>query len=238
MVAERSAPVGFSHRMRSVDEPFAYRFRAGDGQTEWFNVDVADRPEIDAIKLTVTPPAYTRQQPKTFDKLPERLSAMRNSRIEFAVRAKSPVETAQLKMDNNKVATLPLGSDGWYRWTTTLGESFSITPVLTEQHGLTNRRQPKCQLIAYEDQPPVVKVLTPNDRMAVRPDDAIQITFSATDDVGIGAAELVVYRKAIRKSRRNSRQFRSIWANSKGRVPSNKRSTSILRNSRPRMAPS
>jgi hypothetical protein len=174
------------------------RFRAGDGQTEWFNVDVADRPEIDAIKLTVTPPAYTRQPAKTFDKLPERLSAMKGSRIEVAVHAKSAVETAQLKMDNNKV-TLPLGSDGWYRWTTTLGESCSITPVLTEQHGLTNRRQPKCQLIMYEDQPPVVKVLTPNDRMAVRPDDSIQITFSATDDVGIGSAELVVYQEGDQK---------------------------------------
>ncbi len=199
LIAERRLPTGFSHRMRSVDEPFAYRFRAGDGQTEWFNVDVADRPEIEAIKLTVTPPAYTRQPQKTFDKLPERLSALRNSRVELAVRAKAPVETAQLKMDNNQVATLPLGADGWYRWTTTLAESSSITPVLTEHHGLTNRRQPKCQLIAYEDQPPVVKVVAPNDRVAVRPDDAIQITFSATDDVGIGVAELVVYQEGDQK---------------------------------------
>jgi hypothetical protein len=195
LVAERTSPVGFSHRMRSVDEPFAYRFRAGDGQTEWFNVDLADRPEIDAIKLTVTPPAYTRQKPKIFDHLPDRLSAMRTSRIEVAIRAKAPVETAQLKTDNNQTITLPLSADGWYRWTTKLGDSCSITPVLTEQHGLTNRRQPKCQLICYEDQPPVVKVLTPSDRVAVRPDDAIQITFSATDDVGIGSAELVVYNE-------------------------------------------
>src|SRR3954451_1687441 len=199
LVAERSAPVGFSHRIRSVDEPFAYRFRAGDGQTDWFNVDVADRPEIEALTLVVTPPAYTRQPAKTFDKLPERLSAMRKSRIEVAVRPKATIATAQLKMDNNKAATLPVGADGWYRWTTTLGESFSITPVLTEQHGLTNRHQPKCQLIAYEDQPPVVKVLTPNDRVAVRPDDAIQITFAAKDDIGIAAAELVVYQEGDQK---------------------------------------
>ena len=199
LVAEHSRPIAFSHRMRTVDEPFAYRFRAGDGQSEWFNVDVADRPDIEAIKLIVTPPAYTRQPARTFDKLPERLSALRNSRIEVALRSKAAVATAQLKMDNNQVATLPLGADGWYRWTRTLGESFSITPVLTEQHGLTNRRQPKCELIAYEDQPPVVKVLAPNDRMAVRPEDSIQITFSAADDVGIGTAELVVYQEGDQK---------------------------------------
>src|SRR5262249_34932576 len=151
LVAEHSTPVAFSHRLRSVDEPFAYRFRAGDGQTEWFNVDVADRPEIDAVKMTVTPPAYTRQPAKTFDKLPDRVWALRGSRVEVALRAKASVETAQLKMDNNQSIALPLGADGWYRWTTALGDSVSITPVLTEHHGLTNRRQPKCQLISYED---------------------------------------------------------------------------------------
>src|SRR5207342_780884 len=41
--------------------------------------------------------------------------------------------------------------------------------------------------------------LAPNDRVAVRPDDAIQITFSATDDVGIGTAELVVYQESDQK---------------------------------------
>ncbi len=195
LVAERSAPIGFKHRIRSVEEPFAYRFRAGDGQTEWYDIEVADRPEIDAIKLTITPPAYTRQTPKTFDKLPERVSAMRNSRIDFAVRTKSPVQTAELKMDNGKHVSVPLNPDGWYRWSEPLTDSFSLTPVLTEPHGLSNRRQPKCLFIVYDDQPPVVKVLSPNDQMAIRPDDDLQITFSATDDVGIGSAELVVYRE-------------------------------------------
>ena len=195
LVADRSAPIGFSHRMRSVDEPFAYRFRAGDGQTEWFNVDVADRPEIDRLKLTITPPAYTKHPAKTFDKLPERLSALRDSRLEIAVRAKGPVENAHLKMDNDHLVQLSPGAYGWYHWTTDLTDSFSFTPVLKEQHGLTNLRAPKCQLNVYEDQPPSVKVITPDDRMAVRPEDDIQITFAASDDVGIGSAELVVYKE-------------------------------------------
>ncbi|HEX5472360.1 MAG TPA: hypothetical protein VFW73_10760, partial [Lacipirellulaceae bacterium] len=195
LVAERTAPIGFSHRMRTVEEPFAYRFRAGDGQTGWYNVEVADRPEIAAIKLTVTPPSYTRQPAKTFDKLPERVSALRNSRIDFAVRPKSFVQAVQLMTDSGKQLDVPLASDGWYRWSARLTESFSITPVLIEQHGLTNRQQPRCMFIAYEDQPPVVKVLSPSDQMAVRPDDELQITFSATDDVGIGSAELVVYKE-------------------------------------------
>ena len=80
LVAHGQDPIEFSHRLKSVEEPFAYRFRAGDGQTEWYNVEVADRPEIDKLQMTVTPPAYTRREAKSFDKLPQRVSALRAQR--------------------------------------------------------------------------------------------------------------------------------------------------------------
>ena len=93
LVAHGQEPIEFSHRVRAVEEPFAYRFRAGDGQTDWYNVDVADRPEIDKLQLTVTPPAYTSREAKTFDKLPQRVSAIEKSELELALRPDRPVET-------------------------------------------------------------------------------------------------------------------------------------------------
>ena len=80
---------------------------------------------------------------------------------------------------SDKSVQLTADADGWYRWKTTLEEGFSLAPILTESHGLTNRRAPKCQVTVYPDKPPAVKVLSPDDQMAVRPDDTIQITFTA-----------------------------------------------------------
>ncbi|HEY3394973.1 MAG TPA: hypothetical protein VGK58_19870 [Lacipirellulaceae bacterium] len=196
LVAHGQSPIEFSHRVRTVEEPFDYRFRAGDGQTDWYTVGVADRPEIEKVQLTVTPPAYTRQPAKTFDKLPQRVSALEKSSLELALRPKAPVKSIELQLGNDKSVRLAVDEDGWFRWDTTLGESFTLTPVLTEPHGLTNRRPPKCQFMVYEDRPPTVKVLTPNEKVAVRPDDTIQIAFSASDDVGIESAELLVYDEA------------------------------------------
>lgn len=193
LVAASGEKLEFSHRMRSVEAPFAYRFRAGDGQTDWYRVDVADRPEIARVKVTVTPPAYTRRPAETFDHLPRRISAMQKSQFEIALRATMPVERAELEVTPDKRLPLVADRDGWLRWSATLEEGFSFTPRLTESHGLTNRRAPKCDLVVYLDKPPAVKVLTPDDQMAVRPEDTVQITFSATDDVGIGSAELLVY---------------------------------------------
>jgi hypothetical protein len=193
LIAHGDEQIEFSHRMRAVEEPFQYRFRAGDGQTEWYKVDVADRPEIAQLQVVVTPPDYTRRDAEKFDHLPRRISAMQKSTFEILLRPTMPVDRAELELGENKRVPLVTDKNGWYRWSTTLEEAVQLAPKLTESHGLTNRRVPVCDISVYEDRPPAVKVLSPNDEMAVRPDDTIQITFAATDDVGIGSAELLVY---------------------------------------------
>ena len=193
LVAHGSDPIEFSHNVRVVEEPFAYRFRAGDGQTEWYKVDVADRPEIDKLTMTVTPPAYTKREAKSFDRLPRRVSAIEGSELELALRPTIAVERVELRARDKQLAALEAGEDGWYRWRTELKESVSFAPLLTESHGLVNRQAPRCEITVVADKPPAVKVLTPDDQVAVRPDDTIDITFAAQDDVGIGSAELVVY---------------------------------------------
>jgi hypothetical protein len=193
LVAHGSDLPEFAHNVRSVEKPFAYRFRAGDGQTPWYTVDVADRPEIDKLELTVTPPAYTKRPAKTFDKLPRRVSVLQNSELEFRLRPKAAVQQVELRNGDISLAVMASDDDGWYRWRTTLKDSFSLAPLLSEPHGLTNRQVPRCEFTVYVDKPPAVRVLTPDDQMAVRPDDAVDISFAAQDDVGIGSAELVVY---------------------------------------------
>jgi hypothetical protein len=193
LVAHGKDPIAFSHNVRSVDEAFAYRFRAGDGQTEWFQVNVADRPEIEKLRMTVTPPAYTRREAKSFDRLPRRVSVMAGSTLELAMLPKIPVERVELVAGSKQVAVLTAGEGGWYRWTMELKKDVSFAPLLTESHGLVNRQSPRCEIQVVPDKPPAVKVLTPDDQMAVRPGDTVDITFAAQDDVGIGSAELVVY---------------------------------------------
>ena len=193
LVAHGTDPLEFSHNVRSVDTQFAYRFRAGDGQTNWYTVDVADRPGIDKLEMTVTPPAYTGRPAKTFDKLPRRVAVLENSELEFKLRPKAPVQKVELRNGAKSLAVLTAGSDGWYRWRKKLNYNLSLSPLLSESHGLTNRQAPRCEFTVYVDKPPAVKVLTPDDQMAVRPDDSVDISFAAQDDVGIASAELVVY---------------------------------------------
>ena len=186
-----------SHRIRVVKSSLKYRFRAGDGQTPWYQVEVADRPKIAATRIRVTPPAYTKQETKQVPRLPRKLSVLEGSRIEIGIKPQREVESVQLSMGEEQSSTLRSDADGWYVWSQEVRESFSFSPLLTEEHGLTNRKPPKCRIVCKPDRPPVVKVLTPRNEVAVRPDDHLEVTFVAKDDVGIGGAELVVFDESM-----------------------------------------
>ncbi len=186
-----------SHRIRSINVPLRYRLQAGDGQTPWYSVEVADRPQLGEVQLTVVPPAYTRQESNQLHKFPRKISTLKGSLLQLAIHPKDSVENVELQFGGDRSELLTVDEQGWYRWETTLEESFAMSPVLTESHGLTNSRPPTCKVVCREDAPPVVKILKPNDQLAVLPDDTIPITFSAKDDIGLGSAELLVFDERL-----------------------------------------
>ena len=196
LVASRDEPFDFMHRLRTVESPFRYQFRAGDGHSGWHNVNVAERPEIAALQMTITPPAYTGRLVTTFNELPRRTSTLEKSTLELAIRPTQPLKSLQLRMGDDELIELAVDETGWYRWTKTLDKSLTLSPLLTEAHGLTNRRVLKSQINVLPDKPPVVKITTPDDQVAVRPDDTVEIHFTAVDDNGIADAELVVFADA------------------------------------------
>ena len=186
-----------AHRIRSVKTDLRYRLRAGDGQTPWYQVEVADRPRLGEVQVTVIPPRYTGLASEQFDKLPRKISTLKGSLLQLALKPKEAVEKVELQFDEEQLVALTADEDGWCRWESTVEESFALSPVLTESHGLTNSRPPTCEIKCREDAPPVVKILKPDDQIAVLPNDTVPIEFSAKDDLGIGSAELLVYDDSL-----------------------------------------
>ncbi len=193
LVARGEPPVRFAYGVEAIEEPLKYRLRAGDGQTPWHRIDVASRPELGDVLIRVTPPEYTGEVPSAYPELSRQISALAGSRLEIALRPKAPVKSCHLRLDDDRSANLLRDDEGWYRWTSILESGFTLNAIFTEAHGLTNDRPLSCRFVVVPDAPPAVEVLTPDDEIAVQPDDTIEITFSASDDVGVGAAELIVY---------------------------------------------
>lgn len=183
------------HRIRAADESFDYRLLAGDGRTEWQSVTVADRPKLAGVRFQVTPPDYTGRKPQNLKELPPTATIIEGSKLEVAFLPKEGVQEFRLQLGDEQVTALQPDDEGWYRWSQMVETDMTLSPLMTESHGLENRHPPYCHVHVYRDQAPSVRVVTPEKGMAVRPDDQIEIQFQAEDDFAIGKAELVVFQE-------------------------------------------
>lgn len=191
-LAPAGSPAALQHTIASVQEPFDYRFRAGDGQTAWHRVGIEDRPSITGIIFRITPPAYSKLPVDRRDSIPNRCRALKGSRLEMALQASKPLASLTLAQEDGQSRPLVMTTGGWYRLEQTLEESVSFTVRLVDRHALENLAPPTCRIVVYEDQPPQVRITSPQEDITLRPDDKVKIEFKAQDDLGIAAAELVV----------------------------------------------
>ena len=192
--ASSKDPSVATFRQSKATESFDYRFRAGDGQTDWHRVTVADRPKIENLTMRIVPPAYTGKKTKTFKKLPKKLQVVKGSQLEIEVKPKTGVRTARLVM--GKTDWLPMelaGSGGAYVGSMEPYQSINFEVQLTEVHGLVNRRPPRCRLQVVSDQAPRVRIVRPTKSTVLLPDESIDIHFKANDDFGIKEMALRVY---------------------------------------------
>ncbi|QDU78474.1 hypothetical protein Pla110_01780 [Polystyrenella longa] len=195
LVTEGVESPRYLHQIKSVAQPFTYRWRAGDGQTELYRVDIAERPEFEQIKFKLTPPAYTELPKENLNELPPRVRAVKGSQLSIEFRISQPLDTMTLDMANSDKVILNAISDRTFEYNVALEKSFSFSPHLMNEYGLANRKPPLCRITVYEDRAPAVTIVTPDDEISVPGDDVIDIEFMARDDFAITKAELVLYKE-------------------------------------------
>lgn len=209
-------PGHWTYRAAALEKSFRYRVQAGDGRTPWHAITALDRPALAEVRFSLAAPAYVDRPKYEKPYLPDRVRALEGSRLKLEMRPAAELKEFELlvtraaKQENvasgegakadasaAEAVVLARDGDGWYRFETTLVEDLALTPALFSPAGLTNEDRPRTAIQVIADRAPVARVITPNDEMAVKPDDVVDIKFEAHDDHGIARAELLVYRESL-----------------------------------------
>ena len=208
-----SSTDGSVHFPVDVDETLHYRIQAGDGRTAWHTLTAIDFPELNEVRLTVTPPKYVDEPVSEKTLIPSRLRAVLGSQLELAIkpqidlksltlqiavpsatsRGVAKEESADRPAESGKSLVLQRGDDGWYRFETALVSSFSLLPILVSEHDLKNRNPRVCHVEVVEDHAPVARIVSPQGESSARLDEVLDVRFEAHDDHGIATAKLMVY---------------------------------------------
>ncbi|MGI8603664.1 MAG: hypothetical protein ACR2OZ_11790 [Verrucomicrobiales bacterium] len=192
MTAKSGAPGTFLQSFDDVSHSFDYRVRARDGQTPWHRITAVDRPNISAVRLSISPPAYSKLPKQEKNALPHAVRVLQGSEIEIGFRCDQALQHMRLDLGNGQTRQLAGNNENWYQFQTTATESFTVVAVAINQFGLETRNKPSCRISVYEDLAPSIKVLEPSDDIAVLPGEKVNVTFEAADDFGLAKAEIVV----------------------------------------------
>ncbi len=164
---------------------------------------VSSVPLVGDVRLIYTYPAYTGMPPRTVEGSTGDVAAVKGTRVRIETHPLRPARKALLLLGETGemgevaaplsgdalTADLTLTADGSYR--------FWLEPPF----GRPVREERSHRLTAEPDAPPRVEILGPADRLELATPRPIEVGYSASDDFGLGAVELV-YRIGDRPEQR------------------------------------
>jgi hypothetical protein len=206
---------GATFLLQDVEESLTYRVRSGGLYSDIFRITVHPAPAIIGLQATMTFPDYTQLPPATVDLLTPRtpsdngaivpmMMAIPGARVTLTGTANLPISEAAMLRDSNSLAGKAAAKASHYTWefevsslpadAQSLVQHCSVT--MTSDHRVSSEPAP-FEIQVARDLPPTVEIEGLNaDTLTVRPDQSLEIPFSAVDDFGIQTLELAVRKGA------------------------------------------
>jgi hypothetical protein len=166
MPATSQQEVRFTHTFERLTESLRCRVVGGDAATDWFDIQVVDRPQIKDAIVEVTPPAYTRMDRYELRAGQTAADVLIGSRVRLRIEANKLLSRAVLiRQDANREVVLgPASSQDSLHYVSDITPTTNSTYqfILLDTIGLSNRSERlvpmrfNIRLIA--DKPPVVKM--------------------------------------------------------------------------------
>ena len=176
-------------------ESFRYRIQAGDALSRYYSVTVVQPPIVRDLSVAYDYPDYTGLTDWVDGEIDTGIRAPVRTIVDISVTASKPIAKAELLVNDQVVQTLEADEDTpvfTFRriLTTKLRGRWAIR--LTDRHGFASLSD-EYGIEAVRDGKPAVQVLRPASTvLRVKPTDRLPILYSARDDFGVAAVEMIL----------------------------------------------
>ncbi len=197
------------HRLNKIATATQYRFRAGDAPNpRWYTIETKPPLAFTTVSVVVTPPAYTRLKPRTFDALSESLDIPEGSQLDATVSCNFPLSNATARAGTEPPVTLQrAGTERTYAGALAFRKGAAFIVHATAYDGDTAECAINARLLP--DAPPVIQITSPAARTVLAPNGIPAIQFAVADDYGL--ATVTVERASIGDAKESSRATLQSW---------------------------
>lgn len=180
---EKRDSVVFSVTLRQINKSFDYYIEAGRIKTEIYSVDVVDRPRVEAIKLSIFYPEYSKLPPMVIDENNGTFSALFGSRVNLKIESNLPVETAELIFSDS--SRLPISIENRVgEVALKVDQSISYHIRMTDHLGEKNPDPIEYYITAIPDEFPSIDVVRPGFDVNLSDQMILPLKLNIFDDYG------------------------------------------------------
>jgi predicted transcriptional regulator len=187
----------FKHLLNNIRQPMRYRFMADGITTDWYNIEVMDRPAIKNLQVSVAPPSYSRQPAQTLSDNVGDVAGLPGTNVSLAVQlAGEDISEATLTFGDGSSQKLDIQGDKAYG-------GFTLRKDNTYQIHIKNAAQimndspVTYTMTVGKDEPPMISITEPSADTNLTESLEVDVVARLTDDYGFSRANLC-YRLAQR----------------------------------------
>ena len=197
VVVEMDTPDGVrEHRMSQDDShtwtaalsnirsSFSYRVRTAEVQSTTYDVDVAARPQVRRLNVTVHPPAYTNQTPESLPANTGDVTALPGSEVHVqATLGGGPITEAALQFEGTADRPMTVASDNASaRFTVEQPTTYQIH--IQNEEGIPNPDPIRHRVEVRPDEPPRISFEAPDPMTTLESDRTTELDLRIRDDFG------------------------------------------------------
>lgn len=194
----------YSYKVQSLRQDIKYHVESFNYKSDEYLLQVVERPEITSLKVSLTPPFYTKQKPTYLPENTADISSISGTNVGLQILTNAPVKSAYITFikksepltENsnkiNKVETrINMGIAGnkvFGNFRLTSSGEYFITVVSNE--GLQNTNPIKYAINVTNDLAPSIELLSPTEKIDVDKQMQIPIQVRVADDYGFSHLRL------------------------------------------------
>jgi hypothetical protein len=190
----------YDYTFRDIRNTTSYRFEVGEYESPTYTITVVHEPILTDVRVTLTPPAYTREPPTTLDESAGNIQALEGTRVKVEARSNNALRGAWVQFDDKeKQAVAFSGRDLSFEFAALADGRYRV--LLEDSLGFATREPLTYTVEVFQDRAPTVDVLEPGADTAMPRGQTIDIGFVAADDYGLARASLFWRKQGDEKFR-------------------------------------
>lgn len=198
----------FKSELANIKLTTEYFASAEDVESDRYTINVLDRPLIRSLKVTLTPPAYTRLPSTALSENSGEISAYPGSRAELAIDASKDLSSSAIVFGDS--ASLPMNVSSKHAsasFTVVKNSSYHI--LLKDLDGLPNIDPVEYSIKLLIDEDPTAEIISPAKQVDLAEEMKLPLFMRFKDDFGFTHARLA-YRLAQSRYEKPAEEFSFI----------------------------